>query len=252
MVGQSGARFVLFKPLCNSHRTVEMLEYFGLQARAIWAYRNVDGRVRSAVAKFGNSNLRVLRAFAAGEDQKPWNTWQIAGLSAESAAFIRSFDFNSMSAKSAAALFWYVRNALYFELEMNQRPDTILVDYNGPFANPKRVAVALCGFLALTYRRAMIASIDPRRPTQRPPLPIDARIPRALHRAQRPAGRRLLRPDGAAGGRADDSALGFPAPNSDGGASGSRPTRPSPEAAFHAVTTSVHPERSRLQMTLMK
>ena len=176
LVGQSGARFVLFKPLCDSHRTAEMLEHFGARARAIWAYRDVDGRVRSAVAKFGDSNLRVLRAFAAGETQKRWNTWQIDGLSTESAAFIRSFDFNGMSAESAAALFWYVRNALFFELGLHQRADTALVDYDEFLSEPRRVAVGLCSFLDVPYRNAMIAGIDPRRPMLRPPLPIDPRI----------------------------------------------------------------------------
>ena len=176
LVGTSSARFVLFKPLCDSHRTVEMLDYFGTRGRAIWAYRSVDGRVRSAVAKFGDSNLRVLRAFAAGEEQKPWNTWQIEGLSAESAAFIRSFDFNNMSAESAAALFWYARNALYFELGLNQRPDITLVNYDEFLSEPGRIAVGLCRFLDVPYRNAMIASIDPRRPSKRPPLPVDPRI----------------------------------------------------------------------------
>ena len=174
LVGKSSARFVLFKPLCDSHRTVEMLDYFDARARAIWAYRSVDGRVRSAVAKFGDSNLRVLRAFAAGE--KPWNAWQVAALSAENTEFVRSFDFGSMTAESAAALFWYVRNALYFEMGLNQRPDTILVNYDEYLSEPERVAIALCGFLALPYRKAMIANIDPRRPTQRPPLALDPRI----------------------------------------------------------------------------
>ena len=151
-----------------------MLEHFGARARAIWAYRNVDGRVRSAVAKFGDSNLRVLRAFAAGE--KPWNAWQVAALSAENREFVRSLDFASMTAESAAALFWYVRNALYFEMGLNQRPDTILVNYDEYLSEPERVAIALCGFLALPYRKAMIANIDPRRPTQRPPLALDPRI----------------------------------------------------------------------------
>jgi hypothetical protein len=176
LVGKSGTKFVLFKPLCDSHRTVEMLEYFGTRARAIWAYRSVDGRVRSAVAKFGDSNLRVLRAFAAGEEQKPWNTWQIAGISAESAAFVRSFDLDSMSAESAAALFWYLRNALYFELGLSQRADIALVNYDEFLSEPRRVAVGLCRFLDVPYRNAMIASIDPRRPSKRPPLPVDPKI----------------------------------------------------------------------------
>jgi hypothetical protein len=176
LVKQSRAKFVLFKPLCDSHRTPELLETFAPKARAIWAYRNVDGRVRSAVAKFGDSNLRVLRAFAAGEEQKRWNAWQVQGLSVESANFVRSFDFNCVTAESAAALFWYVRNLLYFEMGLDQRSDTVLVNYDEFLADPERVAGALCSFLDLPYRREMIANVDPRRPTQRPPLAIDQRI----------------------------------------------------------------------------
>ena len=176
LVGKSGARFVLFKPLCDSHRTTEMLDYFGPRARAIWAYRSVDGRVRSAVAKFGDSNLRVLRAFAAREAQQPWNTWQIAGLSAENADFVRSFDLDTLTAESGAALFWYVRNALYFEFGLHQRTDTILVNYDEFLAEPERVAIGACRFLDVPYRNAMIASIDPRRLSKRPPLPVDPRI----------------------------------------------------------------------------
>jgi hypothetical protein len=176
LVRQSRSRFVLFKPLCDSHRTTELLDYFGAPARAVWAYRNVDGRVRSAVAKFGDSNLRILRTFAAGAEQKPWNAWQMRGLSRESADFIRSFDFSRLSAESGAALFWYVRNRLYFELGLDRRPDTILINYDQFLAEPERIAGAVCQFLDLPYRREMIANVDPRRPTPRPPLPIDPRI----------------------------------------------------------------------------
>ena len=35
---------------------------------------------------------------------------------------------------------------------------------------------ALCSFLDVPYRNAMIASIDPRRPSKRPPLPVDPEI----------------------------------------------------------------------------
>lgn len=176
LIRQSRARFVLFKPLCDSHRTPELLDHFRPTARAIWAYRDVDGRVRSAVAKFGDSNLRVLRTFAAGEAQRPWNAWQIQGLSAESADFIKSFDFSRLSAESAAALFWYVRNLLYFEMGLDRRPDTVLINYDEFLAEPQRVAAALCRFLDLPYRKEMIANVDPQRPPQKAPLAIDERI----------------------------------------------------------------------------
>jgi hypothetical protein len=176
LVRQSRAKLVVFKPLCDSHRTPELLDQFRPNARAIWAYRNVDGRVRSAVAKFGDSNLRVLRTFAAGEEQKPWNAWQVQGLSDESADFIRSFDFSRISAESAAALFWYVRNLLYFEMGLDQRADTVLVNYDEFLAEPEQIGHALCSFLDVPYRRIMIANLDARRPSPRPPVAIEPRI----------------------------------------------------------------------------
>ncbi len=176
LVRQSGARFVVFKPLCDTHRTPELLDHFRPNARAVWAYRNVDGRVRSAVAKFGDSNLRALRTFAAGEDQRPWNAWQVQGLSTESAAFIRSLDFNGLSPESGAALFWYVRNLLYFEMRLDRRPDTILLNYDDFLAEPDRIAGALCAFLDVPYRSEMIAHVDGGRPLQRSHLAIDPRI----------------------------------------------------------------------------
>jgi len=173
LIAQSRARYVLFKPLCDSHRTPELLEQFGPKARAIWAYRGVDGRVRSAVAKFGDSNLRVLRAFAAGEAH---SAWQVQRLSPENADLVRSFDFSRLSAESGAALFWYVRNSLYFEVALDQRHDTTLLPYDQLLSEPGPVAGALCGFLGLGFRKELIANIDPSRRSQREPLPIDQRI----------------------------------------------------------------------------
>ena len=173
LIEQSQANFVLMKPLCDSHRTPVLLDHFGPKARAIWAYRNVDDRVRSATAKFGDSNLRALRNFAAGGGL---DHWQVQGLSPENADFIRSFDFTAMSAESAAALFWYVRNALYFDLGLDRRHDTILISYDELLAEPEKIARALCAFLDLDYRKEIIAQIDADRRPRKPPLPIDERI----------------------------------------------------------------------------
>ena len=62
---QAAVRFASHAGDCSTH--------FGARARAIWAYRSVDGRVRSAVAKFGDfeparaARLRGRRRAAAVE-----------------------------------------------------------------------------------------------------------------------------------------------------------------------------------------
>ena len=106
--------YVLIKPLCDSHRVDQLLDSLGTPSpgRAIWAYRDVDGRVRSAVSKFGRNNLLTVRDIAAG---KGAGMWQAQRLSPATLAEIASYDYETMTAETAAALFWWIRNGLYFE-----------------------------------------------------------------------------------------------------------------------------------------
>jgi len=167
-------RYVLFKPLCDSHRVDELLAFDTPTAgRAIWAYRGVDGRVRSALAKFGDANLRVLTEIAAG---RGGDSWQAQRLSDDSLEVIRSFDWATMSPASAAALFWYVRNSLFFELGLDRRDDVLLSSYDGLIADPEAATRALASFLGLAWRPALAAHIERRDAPEAPPIDIDARV----------------------------------------------------------------------------
>ena len=177
IVASSGQRYVLFKPLCDAHRTPELLDEMRTPSpgRAIWAYRDVDGRVRSAVAKFGSTNLHVLQRIAAGDDH---GMWQAGGLSEANRALIAQFDYASISAESAAALFWYLRNSLYFELGLDQRPDVLLVPYGAMVERSRDEMGRICEFLDLPYRPQLDAHVDARAPSGRAPLEIDAELRR--------------------------------------------------------------------------
>lgn len=172
LVMRSGHRYVLFKPLCDSHRTGQILDGLGTPSpgRAIWAYRSVDGRVRSALAKFGTNNLDVLTEIAAGRGR---DRWQARGLSADNLALIESFDYPVMTPESAASLFWYVRNALYFEQGLDGRDDVALASYDRFLADPDHNMRALCGFLDFPFHPALAAHIEPRDAPERRPLQID-------------------------------------------------------------------------------
>jgi hypothetical protein len=163
LVEASGHRYVLFKPLCESDRVVELVEGMDTPTpgRAVWAYRSVDGRVRSALAKFGANNLLVLREIAAGGGQ---GRWQAQGLSDETRRLIESFDYSRMSPESAAALFWYVRNSLYFEQDLQARDDVTLVSYDATLADPETNMRALCAFLDFAYHPRLVAHMEQRTP----------------------------------------------------------------------------------------
>jgi hypothetical protein len=175
VVTGSGHHYVLFKPLCDSHRATFLLD--GLPTsrpgRVIWAYRDVDGRARSAVAKFGDTNLQVLRLIAGGGGQ---DRWEAQGLSDDSRALIASFDWSRRTPHEAAAVFWLVRNALYFEQGLDGRDDATLASYEALVDDPEGAMRALCRFLDFPYGPQLIDHIDRRSRAPRPALELDPTI----------------------------------------------------------------------------
>lgn len=175
LVNGSRHQYVLLKPLCDSHRVDELLD--GLQvarsARAIWAYRDVDGRVRSALNKFGDVNLKVLTEMANGSVM---DRWQAQRVSPANLDLIRSFDYSAMSPETAAALFWYIRNSLFFELGLHERNDTFLSSYDLLVTDPAATMTALCGFIGFPYEPTLTQHIEVRPNSQRPQLLIDPRV----------------------------------------------------------------------------
>jgi hypothetical protein len=172
-------RYVLFKPLCDSHRVDELLALeTPTPGRAIWAYRGVDGRVRSALAKFGDTNLRVLAEIAAGRGS---DMWQAQRLSADNLELIRSFDWTSMTPASAAALFWYVRNSLFFDLALERRDDVLLSSYDALVADPEAGTRTLASFLDLEWHPGLAAHIERRPGRQTAPLDFEPRVRSLCH-----------------------------------------------------------------------
>jgi hypothetical protein len=152
------SRVVVFKPLCDSHRIVEILGDIraARQPKGLWVWRNVTGRVRSAVSKFPTSNLRVLRNWSAGVDT---GHWQVQRLSADSRAFIESIDPSTMSVTTAAALFWYVRNRLFFELGVHKRSDVMAVSYDLFLRSPAEWMQIITDFARIPYRPDLVAHV---------------------------------------------------------------------------------------------
>ncbi len=178
IVAGSRRRLVLFKSLCDSDRVAGLLDDVGSHtpARAVWVYRGVDDRVRSAVSKFGDVNRRVLIEIAEGRGS---DRWQARRLSEDSWRLIREVDPASLSAESAAALFWLIRNRLFFEQGLEQRCDVHLIRYEDVVEDPHSGVSTLCDFLDLPFRDAMAAHVDARSKREKPALEIDARIRRA-------------------------------------------------------------------------
>jgi hypothetical protein len=177
LVVQSGHRYSLFKPLIDSHRVVDLLDTLGTPSpgRAIWAYRSMEGRVRSAVTKFGTSNLDAMRAIAEGHGT---GMWQAGGLTQERLRFIEGFDYSTMSPKTGAAIFWFVRNSLYFDLGLDAREDVTLACYDEFTTRPEPAMRALTTFLGMDFDPELVAHVraQPNRPARTADPEIDPAV----------------------------------------------------------------------------
>lgn len=180
-VAASPHQIVLFKPICDSHDTDALLDLFAAApnpARALWAYRAVDDRVRSAVAKFGDVNQQVMARIArTGVD----GSWQTGRMTDQVLDAIRSCDPESLDANSGAALFWWARNSLYFTTGLDARSDVMPVAYDQIVADPQARLHAVCRFVGLPFRPEVAAHVDTRAAARghKAPLDLDPRV-RAL------------------------------------------------------------------------
>ena len=157
---RSRARYTLFKPLCDSHRTDELLALdTTMPPRAIWAYRSMEARVRSSLSKFRDHNLTVLADVAAG---RSLDRWQAQGIRPDTMELIRSFDWERTSPASASALFWYVRNRLVFDLGLTDRSDLVVISYRDLVSNPREAIEPVLNLLDLRFTEDLISHIDAR------------------------------------------------------------------------------------------
>jgi hypothetical protein len=175
LVLRSRHRFVLFKPILDEHRIVGLLEGLGtpMPPKALWAYRDVDGRTRSALKKFGAAAFLALRDIAAGAGE---HRWQAQGLSEESLELIRGVDWGRASAADGAAILWVVRNRQFFEFGLEARRDVLPVSYDAMVRAPERSMRAVCRFLDVRWDPGLAARIDDRSLVRREPLALDPRI----------------------------------------------------------------------------
>jgi hypothetical protein len=176
LVVRSRSRAVVFKPLFDSHRVLELLDDLGTptRGRAVWIYRAMEGRVRSSMAKWPDNARRVLGAIADGRT----DLWQARGLSAERLRLVRELGGGGLSQESASALLWYLRNSLVFDLGLPSRPDVAIIAYEDLLRDPERRLRSLCAFIGIPYDRRMARGISERPPATAGVLAIDPEIAR--------------------------------------------------------------------------
>jgi hypothetical protein len=142
-----GAPLVVLKPLVESQHVPTLLD--GLDdSYAIWMYRRPESVARSDLSYFGRENgERNLRLLLSNE---PPN-WRGEVVPETTRSLICRHYRPGMDPHDAAALFWWARTSLFFDLRLDERPDVRLCSYERLVAEPQSSMRSLYEFVGVGY-----------------------------------------------------------------------------------------------------
>ncbi|RMH01020.1 MAG: hypothetical protein D6706_02585 [Chloroflexi bacterium] len=146
-IERHNAPLVVLKPLVESQNAHQLLAALP-DARALWMYRHYRAVAVSNLKAFGERNgINDLRPIVQNE---PGN-WRAEGVSAETRATIARFFAEDMPPLDAAALFWWARNRLFFELGLDMEPRVRLCRYEALGQQPAMVMREIYAFVNRPY-----------------------------------------------------------------------------------------------------
>lgn len=147
------SRLIVVKPLVESQRAKEILEYFP-QSKALWIYRDYADAVHSMAEKWGRDFgvehlLPVLK-------NDPDN-WRSESLSDSVLEDIQHAADKGINGHDGWGLFWYARNSLYFDQLLANEPQMSLLKYENMVSDERYLPNALRR-VGMPYYAAVVES----------------------------------------------------------------------------------------------
>lgn len=177
LVNTSKSKFIIFKSLCEIQDLRKMLDAFP-QARAIWMLRRMQDMVNSHLHTFFVSsskricNQRMLNIL---EDPNS-EGWRGRGLAEETRTMLATAIHPDISHESAVALFWFMRNRIYFDHGLEQDHRVRVVPYESLAGAPQQVGLKLLDWLGLKRDTAILSKVHARSIGKHPPPPLEDRV----------------------------------------------------------------------------
>lgn len=163
LVRASKAHTVVFKCLCELQDLRALLDAFP-RTKAVWNLRRVDDMVNShARAQFKAGRQRLCPERMNSLVVDPLSAgWRGRGMSEATRNLLRTHCAPDMSHESAVALFWLMRNRLYFEKNLQTDPRVRVVRYEEFVQAPAVHGTALFDWLGLTPSAHAWRTVSPR------------------------------------------------------------------------------------------
>lgn len=148
IIARDPASVIVLKPLVESQNILELLDRFE-DAVGVWIYRHYSDVAASYVRKWNDDrSIGDLRSIV--EDRDDWRNEKIT--SRVRKAVIEHFD-DRMAPHDASALYWFVRNSHFLELDLAREDRVVLCRYEDLVRRPRDEIARLYGLLQLAPPR---------------------------------------------------------------------------------------------------
>ena len=147
--------YIFFKPLNDSQYADKLLEIYP-HSKAFWVYRQYSDVINSAVKKWGGEQKNIINWVVHNHEKQNAldevpddNTYKIylEGMTSDTIDNLKTLASDDMSNEDGAALLWYIRNQIYFDLNLNTDNRVLLVKYEKLVSNPKQELNKLFRFI---------------------------------------------------------------------------------------------------------
>jgi hypothetical protein len=160
LIEKSREPTVVFKPVLDLQHTDRLLELHP-NTKAIWIYRDYRNVVLSSVKKWQGNQKDIIYGIAADIRRDPKHHQYAIGerMSDDAMRAVRNLSSPSMSAEDGAALLWYVRNLLYFDLKLYLDQRVALVKYEDFVTQPQLHFQQLFNFVECDFKPSYVRDI---------------------------------------------------------------------------------------------
>ena len=171
LVRRSPAQLFVIKALSELQDLPELMERFA-PAQTVWIYRDFHDVANSMTASFRTVPDTVRRVAEEGEAAGWWGR----GIAPETQEFLRRIMAQGPNAHSSAALMWYLRNRLFFDLGLDRDARVLLIRYEELVQEPEAILKKVTDFLGMPYRRRLAKGIHAASVGRRPMPELDPEV----------------------------------------------------------------------------
>jgi hypothetical protein len=149
---------ILFKPL-NDSQYVDRLLGMHENAKAIWLYRHYRDVVDSAIKLWGDAQRTIMHEVSKGVYTDPGSRAVGERVTPENLEMVKRFTAKGLSPGDGAALLWYLRNSIYFDLGLQTNPRVQLCKYEDLVRESGKRFEAIFKFIGAGYSPKYTADV---------------------------------------------------------------------------------------------